>query len=352
MLKKKIYKFLSKNIKIKSFYSLKNKSNKLFVLKYKNQKKTTNKLYLINDARIVQLGNTNLAILHKNFLINELSFQSNNLVRKNIQSNKVFKKGYLSFFSKKINGTSVSLLQDISTKKNYFHFLFDSISRLFWVEKKKIKFDTLLVPSLNFNFQKEIVSSLKLKCNVINCEKINILDTKKLVVIDHPYWKMNNLWKNDISNIPEWSVKYLRKKFISLKSNKNFKKNFFIDRSFNQSPHNQIKNIIEVKKLLIKYNFLIINLSKLSFKEQISLFKNAKIIVSPHDAGLANLTFCSPNTKILEFRQKKHFVRIEKISKINKLIHKIWLSPIDKNNRMVIDLKKLETYLRKSKINN
>ena len=34
--------------------------------------------------------------------------------------------------------------------------------------------------------------------------------------------------------------------------------------------------------------------------EQISLFNNAKIIVSPHGAGLANLSYCKKNTKVLE----------------------------------------------------
>lgn len=339
-----------KKLKIKSFYSLINNQNTYLNLKYKNSKQESSKLFCLENARVVQFGNENLAIIYKNFLINELCFQSKNLIRKNTYENKIFKKGYLPFFSKKIKGKSISLLQDISAKKNYFHFLFDSISKLFWIEKYKIKFDTILLPSLKYKFQKEIIESLNLKCNFIDCEKINIIDAQKLIVINHPYWKINNSWKNDIKNIPSWSVKFLRKKFISLKCKKNFNKKIFIDRSQSQSPHNQIKNIIELKRLLSNFNFFFVKLSNFKFSEQVNLFKNAKIIIGPHDAGFANLVFCKPRTKILEFRQKEHFVRIEKISKINNLDHDIWLTPTDKKNNMIIDVIKLEKYLIKSKL--
>ena len=40
----------------------------------------------------------------------------------------------------------------------------------------------------------------------------------------------------------------------------------------------------------------------ISFKEQISLFQNADCIVGLHGAGFANLVFCEPNTKVVEFQ--------------------------------------------------
>ena len=38
------------------------------------------------------------------------------------------------------------------------------------------------------------------------------------------------------------------------------------------------------------------------FKDQINLYNSAKIIVGLHGAGFANICFCSPGTKVIEFK--------------------------------------------------
>lgn len=39
----------------------------------------------------------------------------------------------------------------------------------------------------------------------------------------------------------------------------------------------------------------------MSVLEQIKTFSKAKFIVGPHGAGLTNLAFCNPGTKVVEF---------------------------------------------------
>lgn len=46
--------------------------------------------------------------------------------------------------------------------------------------------------------------------------------------------------------------------------------------------------------------FEIINLEDLAWHEQINLFYNAREIISPHGAGLANIVFCSNSPKVIE----------------------------------------------------
>ena len=56
----------------------------------------------------------------------------------------------------------------------------------------------------------------------------------------------------------------------------------------------------EVFSVLEKYGFEMVKLSSLSFVEKIELFNTAEAIVSPHGAGLTNLIFCNPGTKVVE----------------------------------------------------
>lgn len=38
----------------------------------------------------------------------------------------------------------------------------------------------------------------------------------------------------------------------------------------------------------------------MSLLEQIQLFANAEIVIGPHGAGMANILFCDPGTKVVE----------------------------------------------------
>ena len=90
-------------------------------------------------------------------------------------------------------------------------------------------------------------------------------------------------------------------------------------------------------------------MSKLNFEDQIYIFNNAKIVISPHGAGLTNLIFCKKGTKILEFKPTTNKnLLFKRISKINKLIHKtIYLKNVknNKNGDMFLKLENLIKYL-------
>ena len=163
--------------------------------------------------------------------------------------------------------------------------------------------------------------------------------------MDHPYWKENNLWFDDIGQLPEWSIKYLRNKFLHLETKNTFQNKIFIDRSDSTSPYNQIDNNSEVKSFLKQKGFQILRFSNLSFEDQIKVFKNADIIIGGHGSAFANLAFCKPDIKLLEIRQKDHYVSLKKISKVNKFEHKVWLIETNEKGKMYVDIKKLENYL-------
>ena len=165
----------------------------------------------------------------------------------------------------------------------------------------------------------------------------------------HPHYFKGTLF-NAHSNIPKWIIYNLRKIFLTAASKKiiNYKK-IYIDRSDSQYNHCKIINDTEIKKYLKKKGFKIIRLSEYSLKEQISIFKNCKLIVGPHGAGLVNLIFCKKKTKVLEIKNIGHpNISYQKISKYNNLKHQyIMLKKIENNKQgdMFLPIKKLENFL-------
>lgn len=62
----------------------------------------------------------------------------------------------------------------------------------------------------------------------------------------------------------------------------------------------KVVNERDVAELLELYGFQKVSLHALSVADQISLFHSAEAIAAPHGAGLTNLTFCAPGTKVIE----------------------------------------------------
>lgn len=75
-------------------------------------------------------------------------------------------------------------------------------------------------------------------------------------------------------------------------------------------------------KKLKDLDFEIIYAEELSFREQVELFVNCKMLVAIHGAGLTNSMFCTSEAKILEIFPKKYgnsdFIRIAKIRNLKR----------------------------------
>jgi capsular polysaccharide biosynthesis protein len=79
------------------------------------------------------------------------------------------------------------------------------------------------------------------------------------------------------------------------------KRNIYLSR--NKYEGRRISNESNLLKILEKHGFQTVYPEELSVAEQISLFKNADVIVSPHGASLANIIFCKNVTLIEIFNQ-------------------------------------------------
>jgi len=67
-----------------------------------------------------------------------------------------------------------------------------------------------------------------------------------------------------------------------------------------KAAYRQMLNQDEVRRLLERYGFTAYDLEDLGFGDQVALFHDAEMVVSPHSSGLINLLFAPRLTKVLE----------------------------------------------------
>ena len=68
-----------------------------------------------------------------------------------------------------------------------------------------------------------------------------------------------------------------------------------------QARRRRVVNEEDLWTQLERRGFVKLRLEELTWREQINVFRRAKVVVAPHGAGLANLVFCSVGTRVVEF---------------------------------------------------
>ncbi|MDD3150403.1 MAG: glycosyltransferase 61 family protein [Candidatus Gastranaerophilales bacterium] len=175
---------------------------------------------------------------------------------------------------------------------NYYHWLSLIIPRIHALEKAGYKledFDKILINYVGFNYQKDIFKILGISFDKVvgTLAKGALLRAKNLVV------------PSIQSNLPTWATTCLRDKFkeqINVKTNKSDM--IYISR--NRATARRVLNEDKVFNFLSEFGFQMLRMEDYSFSEQLSIFANANIIVAPHGAGLTNISFCKPGTKLIE----------------------------------------------------
>lgn len=308
--------------------------------------------FIINDGILYTDLVESVSVISNNYLIPGANFQKiNNVLVDDIQ-NIVLTKG-TPRIRKKIDKVIASLIQDASGK-NYAHWLLDILPKLEILNKifPIDDIDYFLLPELKYNFQFETLKILNIPLDkTLNSKYNRHIQAKKLIIIDHP-WYFKNTVHNEMENIHEWSIKWLRNKFLKFANSSISDVKIFIDRSDSEFNHCQIVNSEEVWNFLKNKGFKRLKLNSINFEEQVNLFNSAKIIVGAHGAGLANTIFSKINTKVIEIRPNNHNNQfIKKISKVNNLNHKIIVSDdinLRETNNMgdiIVDLNKLKNNL-------
>jgi capsular polysaccharide biosynthesis protein len=108
------------------------------------------------------------------------------------------------------------------------------------------------------------------------------------------------------------------------------KKRIYIRRKWSRI----ITNESDLWEILKPYGFIKVELETLSVADQAQLFSSAEVIVGAHGAGLVNLTFCKPGTKVIEIFSPTYITPLYwAISSFGNLKHHYFIGDFTGSNR-------------------
>ena len=168
---------------------------------------------------------------------------------------------------------------------NYYHWLLEAIPRLDLYERSGLTIDRFYAP-IHTRFQRETLALLGItREQIVPATSHTHLAPARLVVSSFhgslSRVKTDFLFRRLTAHVGPWAGPSPR---------------IFIAR---RGPRS-IVNERDVLRALRPLGFQRHRLESMPIAEQIALFHRAECVISPHGAGLTNLTFCRPRTKVVE----------------------------------------------------
>lgn len=271
-----------------------------------------------------------------NFILNSYTLQIQNrisLIRSLVM---------LIFKKKKIFRLSKAYFVTDNYSLNYFHWINDVLPKIYYLEKEKLEEIVLLSEKVyEISYVKDSLKCFKINFKVIR--KDEYIYVKKLSLLGSVAGEggqnpelMQGVVRNvkQFYNISEAPEKNKRKIYITRK---------------NESTRRTLP-IGELESFLAKKGYNLVVAEKLSFKEQVELFSKCSHLIGVHGAGLTNMIFLEPKSKILEIKvleENKNYCYYFLASAFN-LSFNYFLGKIDKNilfqkSDIFINIKDFET---------
>ena len=184
-----------------------------------------------------------------------------------------------------LKGTTALLT--CSHPDNYYHWTFDALPKLKQLGAIAIPFARVLAPQRTAfqreSLQKALGPSVEITPLALNaqwsCERLLVASEPGLTG-NPSQWMV--AWLREVTGSPAWSGD----------------KKLYISRGRNVGRG--VANEGEFIPDLVELGFEVIEPATHAWSEQVRLFAQASLIVAPHGAGLANLVFCRPGTRVLE----------------------------------------------------
>ncbi|MDC1490386.1 glycosyltransferase family 61 protein [bacterium] len=188
----------------------------------------------------------------------------------------------------------------LSSRSNYWHLLADELCDLSLLINSRIKineFDHIIFEKSPFSAGKELQEIFGLhQLNQVSLQELLHIECEELFFFTGTFC----LSKHALSLV-QYKIK---SSLIQSSSNSGGNSNRIIV-SRGSSTTRRWLNENDCKESLNTLGFELIDPSKLSLSEQVKAFSSAEIILGPHGAGLTNIMFCNPGTKVIEIRSQE-----------------------------------------------
>ncbi|MDP3372182.1 MAG: glycosyltransferase family 61 protein [Candidatus Paracaedibacteraceae bacterium] len=214
------------------------------------------------------------------------------------------------------NGKTCLFRPNYFFNTHYYDFMLYYFPSIYFLSQKFPDMKFFMHQSLK-SYEKEGLSEIGIpETQIIPIEKYTVHGALHASFESAYFTSFCNVdWKSgdDKEYFPE-VLDFLRQTFLPIKGTATFQGNrkMYISRLDVQqyqglrsirSPHNEI----EVTEFLKTKGFEIITLEGKTIREQAEIFSSCSAIIAPHGAGLTNIVFCNPGTKILEFFSPRWF---------------------------------------------
>ena len=190
---------------------------------------------------------------------------------------------------KKLEGNYYSIRSYYSS--SYHHWFWDDLPRLF-TALPYLPDDTIFIVGYHFlEFQKQSLKTLGILGNRIDVQPANSDYLCEKLYFATP------LGHSEYAATAPDVARQLQSIFNpSIPSSPSRK--IYISRSL--AKHRRLINEAELLPILDKFGFEVIHAEELSSDAQVKIFNDAKVILSPHGAGLTNMLFSPQGATILE----------------------------------------------------
>lgn len=172
---------------------------------------------------------------------------------------------------------------------NYGHWLIEVLPKL-WVAEQYMERPILVVPELSAAMTHVVRDSIALSSHhqpeFLTMRNDDVCFFKELVMV-------NGLTDHGVYMSP---LVFGRTDAMRACVPDGSPQNLYVKRS---NSNRQLTDYADIEVMLNRYGFKGVDPSELTFLEQIKVFKAARIVVGVMGAGLTNIAFCSPSTKII-----------------------------------------------------
>ncbi len=197
---------------------------------------------------------------------------------------------------------------------NYYHFTFEIISRLAFVEQtEKYRSWPILIDSCVL--ETEQLRDL-LQCMNFYGHPVISVGARERVYVKELLYISYNMWMPH--NFREGAAQYPSDYLFSPTVVGNIRQ-YVLDKYTDQEEHGsriflsrrkcenqRLINAKEIEELFVEAGFKVIYPEELSFEEEVKVFQSANVIVGPTGAALTNVVYCRRNTLIAIIAPERH----------------------------------------------